>query len=393
MKTLNISTLAIAILIGFSSCQKDNDPVTPTSGYTIPSTYSFVDVTGKSTVAIEGQFVRISLLKNLITEIAKAESETVLEQTLLDIYQKNNEDQGVYTSLATGKSLKSTTLASGQNDAIQQAAKDTVERWLGQVAALSGTSGTFIRADGVDLKQAVEKFLMGAILYDQAVNKYLYLTPSKSNTDFTSGKGTSMEHYFDEAFGYFGASRYFNNLSNTAIINGGEDIDGISGLDPLTEGCFYYATTAAKRENAAVTGKMYTDLIFTNFAAGRAAITNNDIITRGLAISNIEKYWEEIIAATVVHYINELILDLDINGNVVLPNADLSKHWAEMYYYFEMLQFDQNTILTTSEKDAIATLMGNDNGYASPGNVTKTDLEAARDYFRAYFTSSQLTQW
>ena len=394
MKTKLIIT-SLAVCIGFfSSCQKEEDTLPFLTNIDTPSTYTFVDVNGKSTVATGGMFVRIQLIKELVAEIAKAETETVSEQTLLDLFEKNNDELDFYTDVDIKKSLEAKTLNSDDIDeTFQQAGKDTLRRWLAQVADLSGASGTYIRADGVDLKQAVEKFLMGAVLYDQAVNHYLDISPNASNDNFTEGLGTSMQHTFDEAFGYFGASRYFNDLTNTEIINGGADVDGVSGLNLVKEGCYYFATTAAKRENAGVSTTLYTNVIFDNFLSGRTATVNSSISTLNASIANIEKYWEEIIAATAVHYINETLNDMGTDETVVLPNTELSKHWTEMYYYFYMLTIDGETLLSDTEKTNIAVLMGNDGGYASPVGVTQTDLKAARDYFDVYFSSSQLEQW
>ena len=77
-------------------------------------------------------------------------------------------------------------------------------------AAVSGPYSS----DGIDIGQMLQKSLMGLVSYYQGTSKYLGLLFDKDNdtaSDPNNGKYyTDMEHYWDESFGYFGASADYN---------------------------------------------------------------------------------------------------------------------------------------------------------------------------------------
>ena len=66
---------------------------------------------------------------------------------------------------------------------------------------------------GHDLKQLIQKFALGVTL-SHGLGDYLTKVPTKDNkarydateTDEGTKKYTAMEHYWDEAFGYFGST-------------------------------------------------------------------------------------------------------------------------------------------------------------------------------------------
>ena len=90
---------------------------------------------------------------------------------------------------------------------------------------------------------------------------------------------------------------------------------------------------AGKRDKGG-SGVDFTQQIFSAFLAGRTAITNQgteaEIIGyRQTAAEGMEK----VIAATVVHYINDTLSDMSKLGTAEENIANLNKHWAEMKGY------------------------------------------------------------
>ena len=77
----------------------------------------------------------------------------------------------------------------------------------GQITTSSGSTYQ-VDAKGLEIDQAFIKGLMGAMVGDQMTNNYLTATKldGDGTTNDTNGLGageyTSMEHYWDEGYGY-----------------------------------------------------------------------------------------------------------------------------------------------------------------------------------------------
>lgn len=356
-----------------NSCIYDN-------GYEIPIAYSFENVD------YGGQTARILLLKDLEAKIEEATAPgTVTAAELSNIFTNS---AGSYQDIGGSvKTLEEKFLATTVNAGIRQQWLDSLNTWFAQIETLSA-SDTYIREDGTDLKQIVGKVCMGAIFYDQAVNHYLELVANDDNTVATPGRGTDMEHHWDEAFGYWGAARDIATYTDAEIISPGEsDANADGSIDPTSEKCFYYAQTAAKRDVgaaglSAASQTDFTGSLINDFLAGRAAISNIDYAARDQAKTEIEAEWEKTLAATVIHYINETKTDA--------PNsADLSKHWSEAMGYFRMLTFNPESLIQSN----VSTLQGYLGNY--PGEATETDLNnAAETIGNIYgFTTEQIANW
>ncbi|MBL4654670.1 MAG: DUF4856 domain-containing protein, partial [Bacteroidia bacterium] len=149
--------------------------------------------------------------------------------------------------------------------------------------------------------------------------------------------------------------------------------------------CFYYGQTAAKRDLGAAavsvnTDVNYTKAIFDAFLEGRAAITNIDYSKRNTAITTIEDNWEEIIAATAIHYINET------KSDITSGSFDIIKHWAELKGYVNMLSYRSDNKIGKTDLASINTYLG-----TKPSEAVKTNLDAAASILKdAYGFSAEL---
>lgn len=344
-----------------------------TGGLTVPTTYNFTNVT------YSGQIVRLLLLNDLVKKIATAKDSLYVTVSELNAIYENT--TGLYSSISTGKKLK---------DKVASAAIDSqIVNWFNQIDTLSKAGKGFVTNEGVDLQQMMEKTLMGSVFFYRAF-EYLDLVPNDDNTTVTTGEGTKMEHHFDEAFGYFGAAKDYTSYTDSEIKSPGEkDSDNSGTIDSQTEKCFYYSQTAAKRDIDASTFSTssqtnYTKDIFDALLKGRAAISQKKYTDRDAAISTIKNKWEEIIAATVIHYINELKSDIANNG------TDLKKHWAELKCYFNMIPNRTDNKLGTTNINSINTYIG-----SKPADATTANLDSAADIIKnAYgFTAEQVSGW
>ena len=261
-----------------------------------------------------------------------------------------------------------------------------VDQWLDDVDALavSYSSGSiptdpdgaaipkwYVDAQGRDYQQLFQKFLLGAVNYSQGVDDYL--------DDSEAGKGlladnelaeeganyTALEHAWDEGFGYWGAARDYLAYDDATLADvAAQDHDGDGEIDLLSEYNFGASINASKRDNGAPE-QAPTDLsaeTMTAFLTGRAIISHaagplseselQDLqAQRDLAVRG----WENALAATAVHYINDTLQDLNDDASAF---ADLATHWSELKGFVLALQFNPRKQLSDAQLVELNNLIG-----------------------------------
>lgn len=244
-------------------------------------------------------------------------------------------------------------------------------------------SQIYVSSTGLDLKQLIQKILLGAVAFSQGTDDYLDSDIDgkglrADNSELVDGKTyTNLEHQYDEGFGYFGAARDYLDYSDAEIASKGgrddwqgyHDTNGDGEIDFLSEYNFGHSTNAAKRDlgtadNAAATD--FTALAMNAFLQGRKIITDANatalteaqmtelLAQRDIAVAN----WEKSIAATAVHYINDVTADYDTWGSDSFSFSDLAKHWSELKGFVISLQFNPRSALTTETLIEVNTLIG-----------------------------------
>ncbi len=288
----------------------------------VPSTYNF------DNVDYSGQSARIELLDRLSKKIGEAEGGSqVTEQELLDIYRNN----GVLSG--TSKKLSNKTYPGDTSIFLN---------WFQDVETYSGTNdnvidGYFVNDDSVELKQVIEKGLMGASFYWQATDHYLEELGLDDNEDVEEGKGTDRAHHFDEGFGYFGAPKDFSASSPAEVGNSYTGEAWFWGK--------YCISTNGALDNL--------NTIFDAFLEGRTAIVNGESSKRESAVNTIEREWERICAGTLVHYLKSTKSDIK-NGDV----PAMIHHWSEAYGFHLSLQYNTDRIISMNEWNQIGDKLG-----------------------------------
>jgi len=225
--------------------------------------------------------------------------------------------------------------------------------------------------DGLDLQQLTQKFLHGAVSFSQAADDYLddstpdkgLLTPNERDGDKPF---TSLEHAWDEGFGYFGAARDYLEYTDEEIAGKGgrdgwakgyHDTDGDGTIDLVAEYNWGASTNAAKRDLGSASGTDFTTETFEAFWRGREIIDNapEGTLSEGALVDLKEQRdiamagWEKALAATVVHYINETIEATEALGS---DDYDFGKHtkgWSEMKGFALAFQFNPSSPLSLKE--------------------------------------------
>ena len=259
---------------------------------------------------------------------------------------------------------------------------------------MQGGSAT-VSAAGHDLTQLVQKFLLGAVAFSQGADDYLDSDVEgkgllASNIPAEGKTYSGLGHAWDEGFGYFGAARDYTAYTDMEIKSGDKiDTNGDGAIDPKSEGNKGHSVNAAKRDvgSEALAPTDYTQQAWDGFIKGRALINSklgselsaDDIETlKGYRDSAIDA-WERAIAATVLHYINDCIQD--INGYDGSDWSGYAKHWGELKGFALGLQFNPRSHMSDSDFVAFHDLIGT--APVLPGDAGieayKTDLINARE--------------
>lgn len=332
--------LGISLLFCLS-CEKEEDSNPTSTTSSLPTTYNFENVD------YSGQTTRLDMLSEIVTYLKTANSAASLDKDKLedmflnDSYTWDNTDlNGSTKKLGDKVSDEAQTAFANWFGAIEFASNSTSSGSNGNPGLVSSNSGTktyLFDASGIEHGQLIEKGAMGAIFYYQASS--VYFGAGKMNVDnetVTSGKGTDMQHHWDEAFGYFGVPIDF----------GSSDFTFTSGSD--------YDRFWSKYTNGRNSVLNLNGVLMQSFIKGRDAINRKDYITRDEAISEIRSNWEIISVATAIHYLNGAKAD-------IADDALRMHQLSEAYAFIWSLKFNPDQILSDVQiqDDILNTYFGN----------------------------------
>lgn len=252
-----------------------------------------------------------------------------------------------------------------------------VRSWFDAIATQAADDGhtgnVFVSDTGLDYQQLIQKFLLGAVSFSQTANDYLKADKGLLKQNTTGDKDgtkpyTSLEHQWDEGFGYFGAARDYNNYTDAQLKDQQDnDTNGDGDIDLESEYTFAMAQYANKRDSS-IEGADYSKTLMDAFLAGRQIISDNvgedPVEGEGYHADLVEladviiSAWEEIFAANVIHYINATLEDM---GAIDTEGYDFNthaKHWSEMKGFALALQFNPIAEIELSELKSLHTLLG-----------------------------------
>jgi hypothetical protein len=290
MKRFTLTLVSFTFLL--ASCSKDDDATITQPTINLPETYNFENV------SYTGQENRLDMLSEITTYMKTANNGAALDKTTLENMFLNSGYTWDNPSLAgstkkLGDKVSPDVQSSFGNwfTAIETASKSTTagsNGTAGVVTSNSGSKAYLFDENGIEHIQLIEKGAMGAVFYYQATE--IYFGDGKMNVDnetVNEGKGTDMQHHWDEAFGYFGVP--INFASDGFTYTSGEDYDR------------FWAKYTNGRDDVLGLNKT----LMTSFIKGRDAIGRKDYEDRDEAIAEIRTNWEKVSAATAIHYLND----------------------------------------------------------------------------------------
>ena len=270
-----------------------------------------------------------------------------------------------------------------------------IQTWFDEIATMAtdnDTATTYVNAQGHDLNQLVQKFLFGAVTYSQAARDYLKADKGllKQNTiaDKEGKPYTSLEHQWDEGFGYFGAATHYLSKTDaeikaSAVIDANND-----GVVDLLGGEYNYGLAVYASKMDISTGSTdYSKQAMAAFIEGRELIQANfgkdPVAGEGFHTELVKiseralGAMENVIATATIHYINSTITDVQAYTTDI---STVAKHWSEMKGFALSLQF--SPIATISEADLIAV-------HALLGQSPKVSIAAGIDAYIADLQSAR----
>ena len=403
MKITNFSIGALVLSMSLlASCSSDDDsgaPVTPT--YQIPNTYTF-DRSGTSTVEYSGQTTRLQMLNEMGGKFTTAATDgsALSAIELSNMYSNQNSPFSSSDLNNSGKNTKSKTASSSDYFSTFLGGGSTVEKTAVQAffesqfqigaeasqgnSASAGVAGSYLdgskmrlfAANGLEPQQILLKGMMGAMMMDQISNHYLSTIKLDGGSNVlentnkvlsTDGNFTTMEHYWDEAYGY------------------------VYGADEAATNSKKFWSSYIDQVNADADFNTITNDINLAFRKGRAAIVANDYTTRDQQIDVIQSKLALVAAVRAVYYLQEG------KGKLIEDNGAKAFHaLSEGYGFIMSLRYTRkpgtdNPYFSKSEIDAmLANLVSGPNGLWDIDNLSpKLDALSAQIATKFGFTVAQ----
>ncbi len=367
--------LVTAGLTIFTSCS-DNLPETEIDN---PIDYTF-ERNGQSTVDYGGQSIRIAMSEELISAMMDF---SMTEEQLLEMFanqQSNGQEASPFNNPAlneTTKSIKSKVAASkdffSSNTVETAQIRADFEAWItaqvkdvfpyeNQLASegiagqiVDGSATRYVNSKGLEFNQAVNKSLIGALMIDQMVNNYLSTSVldeghNISNNDngiLEEGQNyTTMEHKWDEAYGYlFGAASAGSN-----------PVDAIGNSDS-----FLNKYLARVDNDSDFTG--ISQDVFEAFKLGRAAIVAGDYDTRDEQAEIIKEKIATVIGVRAVYYLQQGKRAFE-NGLTGTAFHDLSEGFGFIYSLrFCRKAYSNESYFSREEVDNFLNMLTEGNGF------------------------------
>jgi predicted small lipoprotein YifL len=303
-----------------------------------------------------------------------------------------------------------------------------LDTWFGMFAenAVARANGELdwdvhLTAQGHDLTQLVQKFLLMSVTFHQGTDDYMdHDVDGKglkgSNVMEEGASYTGLAHAWDEGFGYFGAAKDYADYTDDEIsgkggkpdYQGHHDTNGDGMIQLKDEYNWGASVNAAKRDRGSDESAKtdFTGDIFTAFIAGRHLISTTEGELSEAQMTELMGHrdsivwgWEKAFAATAVHYINDTLGDMATFGTEDYSFANHAKHWSELKGFSLGLQFSPHSPLSADDFAAFHEKLGDAPVLEDAGTEAiagyQTALEEARALLgTAYgFADANVTGW
>ena len=392
MKKIFLGLVALSSFTFIACSDDDGNAPTDVNSVIAPATYAF-NRNGNSTVDYNGQTTRIQMGEEFLSGLRdNTQTETALDGMFAHV--EGNNDFSNADLNASNKSIRSKTAAStdyfSANTTDANAIKADFDTWIanqvsdvfpnwtntatagnaGNIQEAGGGSTRYVNGKGLEYNQAINKALIGALMVDQMLNNYLSTSvldagENRANNDagiLEEGKPyTSMEHKWDEAFGYlYGLDNAENPMLN---------VDSF-----LNE---YLLRVENDTDFSGIASDIYEA-----FKLGRAAIIAKDYELRDVQANIIREKISTVIAVRTIFYLQR-------GKDALATNKASAFHsLSEAYGFIYSLQFTRKPgtnapYLTKTQVDGFLNQLMTGNGF---WYVTPATLDEISDAISAEFS-------
>ena len=379
-----ILILASVVIIGFSSCVKDNDSDVlrakiDYSKLTVTTPYKslFVDAKGDTTVDVKSgndrfkQFLALNYYLGAAVRDNKVLDATLMKNMFantvnpftdissLDIIGANLNTSGVQLRnlMASSKVAADAEVARTRMNGLFDEMATVSNAYAANASmGVAGKLGTYlVDKKGIETAQIIQKSLIGAVQLDYICNVMLKSGLIADNKTLVQGKNyTQLEHNWDEAYGFL--------TVNPVYLAG--STDAVRGTSESFLGSYVW------EYNKGGYGK-----IFPAFLKGRAAIVNNDLAELKIQATLIRTEFEKAIATAAVGYLGK--------WKSGTTDAVKAHAFAEALGFIYSLRFCTITPVDAKFSDDIITnLVGSTNGF---WDLTNDKINVASDAINAKF--------
>jgi hypothetical protein len=392
MKTVKLLSLAFVGIL-FGSCSDDDDNQGNNNNDVVaPATYSFTR-DGASTVSYSGQSTRIAMAEEFISATKNEEATAEQLQNMFD-HKENAQDYSDASLNSSNKSVRSKTAASydyfNTNSTDASAIKAQYDAWIsaqvtevfpnwtmdaeagqaGKIQEAGGGSTRYVNAKGLEYNQAIAKSLIGGLMTDQMLNNYLGTgvldagenTADNDSETLSGDKNyTTMEHKWDEAFGYlYGAEL---DATNPEL-----------GVDSFLNK--YLSRVEGDSDFTGIAANIYDA-----FKMGRAAIVAKNYEVRDEQAEIIRAEVSKIIGVRAVYYLQQG------KGNLESDKAYAFHDLSEGFGFVYSLQFTRkpgttSPYISKAQVDDFISQLEAGNGF---WDVTAETLDAMSNAIAAEF--------
>ncbi len=279
-----------------------------------------------------------------------------------------------------------------------------VRSWFAELdaQAVAAAGGENLRvgltADGRDLAVLLESFLHVAVGFSQAADDYL--------DDDVPGKGlladhetlvegepyTALEHGWDEAFGYFGASRAYGAWGDGDAATGFRDDDGDGRIDLATEWCSGLAGWVAEIDVGTGDRPDRSDAIWSAFHGGRALLAQTEGPLSEREMDELREYrdaavgaQEEALAAIVLKALDKTIEEEMVRGGAGWRLDEHAAAWSRAKGLALGFQFNPRSAMGREELVALHALLGDSPALEAPDAGRLDALLQAVDLLEAVY--------
>lgn len=389
-KQLTIAGIFLGAMT-FISCSSDDTSLNDNQ-VEVPATYSFTR-NGATTVDFNGQTTRILMTKEMSS--AFLDFENTSEVTLSNMFSNQNSPFYNPELNQSDKSVKSKTAASvdyfSTNAVESNNIKEDFESYIsgqfnevapnrntvaspgiaGQLA--DGSSVRYINSRGLEYNQSFAKGLIGALMTDQILNNYLStlvldagdnVLLNNSGTVEEGKNYTTMEHKWDEAYGYLYGDPSIPEAVPNTVLDSNEDK-------------FLFNYLGKVNTDADFAG--IADDVFNAFITGRAAIVANNYEVRDQQIAIIKENISKVLAVRAVYYLQK--------GKIAIGEGNTGNAFhqlSEGYGFVYSLRFTQNPdtglpYFSTNQIESFKNQLLNGNGFwdVTPATLDSISSEIA----------------